>query len=267
MEVGDDVPNVVNISEKLPTQNVDINLPLTSKNSKTFTDEAAFDSLFDGDYDSDGDAFSELDKKLSSSQQQPQNNKKRKEKPIDLSQAIMNDMNDDYDEEDEDDDFIEKKLKKRTSDDDDELNSFSEERESLGLVDFDDVRQSRGRRAKSQPTVVQTDDRVIQEFIEKMEKAYREDKEANRNKQPALSKLKFLPEVLSLFQKQSIRDSYFEGGFLKQCKNWLTPLPDGTLPNMKNQRGNPQESRKVGIIRRSTQGKWYRPGSDDIIET
>jgi len=220
---------------------------ISTKNSKSFTDEAAFESLFDGDYDdSEGGAFSELDKKLSSSSQHTQN-KKRKEKPIDLSQAIMNDMNDDYDEEDEEDDFIEKKLKKTGSDDeDDELHSFSEERE-LGLEDFDEVRPSRGRRAKSQPTVVQTDDRVIQEFIEKMEQAYKEDKEANRNKQPALAKLKLLPEVLSLFQKQSIRDSYFEAGFLKQCKNWLTPLPDGTLPNMKIREGTLKSLEKLEL--------------------
>jgi len=70
-----------------------------------------------------------------------------------------------------------------------------------------------------------------------MDQAYREDKEANRNKQPALARLKLLPEVLPVFHKQHVRDSYFEAGFLKQCKNWLNPLPDGTLPNMKIREG------------------------------
>jgi len=117
------------------------------------------------------------------------------------------------------------------------MGSFSEDRDlGLGEDDFDDVRPNRTRRSKSQP-VIQTDDRVIQDFIDKMEQAYREDQEANHNKQPALSKLKLLPEVLSLFQKQSVRESYFDGGFLKQCKNWLSPLPDGTLPNMKIREG------------------------------
>jgi len=101
--------------------------------------------------------------------------------------------------------------------------------------DFDEVRPNRTRRTKSLP--IPADDRVIQEFIEKMEQAYKEDIAVNLNKQPALAKLKLLPEVLSLFHKQSIRESYFDGGFLKQCKNWLSPLPDGTLPNMKIREG------------------------------
>jgi len=148
-------------------------------------------------------------------------------------------------EEDEEDDFLERKLKKRTSDDDDDdMGSFSEERE-LGLDDFDDVRPNRPRRSKSQP--IPTDDRIVQEFIEKMEQAYREDKDANRNKQPALAKLKLLPEVLSLFQKQYVRESYFDGGFLKQCKNWLTPLPDNTLPNMKIREGMLKSLEKLDL--------------------
>jgi len=224
MNVSDNAPNVVvNISEKLPTQNVHINLPLTSKNSKGFTDEA-FDPLFEGEYDSEG--FGEIDKNSSKSLQSSAQ-KKRKER-----------LEEDYQDEDDEEDFLEKKLKKpRTSDDEeDDLGSYSEERElGLGDEDFDEVRPNRTRRTKSQP--IPADDRVISEFIEKMEQAYKEDKAANLNKQPALAKLKLLPEVLSLFHKQSIRESYFDGGFLKQCKNWLSPLPDGTLPNMKIREG------------------------------
>jgi len=225
MEVRDNVSNVVDISDKLPSQTVNINLPVTSKSSKGFIDEV-FDPLFEGEYDSEsfgGDPSLHHSSKSASAKKLH----KRKVTPL-----IEDD--DHFDEEDEEEDFLERKLKKRTSDDeDDELGSFSEERE-LGLDDFD-VRPNRLRRSKNQP--IQTDDRIVQEFIEKMEQAYREDKEANRNKQPALAKLKLLPEVLSLFQKQSVRDSYFDAGFLKQCKNWLSPLPDGTLPNMKIREG------------------------------
>jgi len=141
-------------------------------------------------------------------------------------------------DDDEYDDFSERKLKKsrgsEEDDEDEEMNSDSEERE-LGLDEFDDVRPTRSKRSKIQ--TIQTDDRVIQELIEKMDTAYREDKDANRSKQPALSKLKLLPEVLPIFHKQHTRDSYFEAGFLKQCKNWLNPLPDGTLPNLKIREG------------------------------
>jgi len=75
MNVSDNAPNVVDISEKLPTQNVNINLPLTSKNSKGFTDEA-FDPLFEGEYDSEG--FGEIDKNSSKSLQSSAQKKKKR---------------------------------------------------------------------------------------------------------------------------------------------------------------------------------------------
>jgi len=224
MEQTDNTPDVQ--TEQLNPQNLnlDINkvpptIPPAKSSSKGLAEEAMFDSLFEGEYDSDG--LGEQEKVTKQLAQ-----RKRKERVEQL-----NNPDDDLDEED---DFIERKLKKTNSDDDedDDLNSYSEERE-LGLDDdFEEVRPTRSKRSKSQ-IAIPTDDRVILELIEKMEQAYHEDKEANRNKQPALAKLKLLPEVLPIFNRQNIRDSYFEAGFLKQCKSWLNPLPDGTLPNMK----------------------------------
>jgi len=158
-----------------------------------------------------------------------------KEKALKKRKGTEN-LLDDEAEDEEDDLFNDRPSKKkpRNSDEEEEI-SYSEG--ELGLEDEDEfgVRSNRSKRTKSQP--LPDDDVKVQMFIEKMERAYHEDKEANRNKQPALSKLKLLPEVLSLFQKQNVRDSYFDGGFLKQCKNWLTPLPDGTLPNLKIREG------------------------------
>jgi len=71
------------------------------------------------------------------------------------------------------------------------------------------------------------------DFIIKMETAWELDRGSIKDKLPALNKLKLLPEVINFLQKDYVREGTFDSGFLRACYQWLKPLPDGTLPNMK----------------------------------
>jgi len=71
-----------------------------------------------------------------------------------------------------------------------------------------------------------------------MEAACREDNEARQSGQPAVNKLKLLPEVLNIMNRQSIRHSVVdpEANFLQSVKFFLEPLNDGSLPAYNIQR-------------------------------
>eukprot|EP01125_Pyxidicula_operculata_P006237 TRINITY_DN2168_c0_g1_i2.p1 TRINITY_DN2168_c0_g1~~TRINITY_DN2168_c0_g1_i2.p1 ORF type:complete len:313 (+),score=120.93 TRINITY_DN2168_c0_g1_i2:679-1617(+) len=102
--------------------------------------------------------------------------------------------------------------------------------------------KSRRRKASAKLSELSTEARLeldiqVNDFVERMREAYKKDQEAHQNKQPAINKLKMLPEVIQTLQKQNSREGYFEGGFLKCLKQWLQPLPDGTLPNLKIREG------------------------------
>jgi len=46
-----------------------------------------------------------------------------------------------------------------------------------------------------------------------------------------------LPEVINFLQKDYVREGSFDSGFLRACYQWLKPLSDGTLPNLKIREG------------------------------
>jgi len=83
---------------------------------------------------------------------------------------------------------------------------------------------------------IQVDKDSVQLIVERMKDAYREDRDANDNKEPAFAKLKMLPELLNILQKRNVRE-YLAEGVLEGCRDWLSPLPDGSLPNMKIREG------------------------------
>ncbi len=71
-----------------------------------------------------------------------------------------------------------------------------------------------------------------------MEKACVADNEARDNKQPAVHKLKLLPQVTALLNRTAIQDSVLdpETNFLQSVKYFLEPLNDGSLPAYNIQR-------------------------------
>lgn len=85
-----------------------------------------------------------------------------------------------------------------------------------------------------QTTDLQTDKilSIKQDMIEALEK----DKSHNKNKQPALNRLKLLNSVYSSLLNKNLQKQLLEYNILEVIKEWLEPMPDGTLPNIKIRR-------------------------------
>mmetsp|Transcript_8838 Transcript_8838/g.22241 ORF Transcript_8838/g.22241 Transcript_8838/m.22241 type:complete len:448 (-) Transcript_8838:70-1413(-) len=64
-----------------------------------------------------------------------------------------------------------------------------------------------------------------------MDEATVADREANRRQQPALARLKLLPMVREALGKKHLLQYYVEHDLLISLRQWLEPLPDGSLPN------------------------------------
>ncbi|KFK42833.1 hypothetical protein AALP_AA1G045100, partial [Arabis alpina] len=89
------------------------------------------------------------------------------------------------------------------------------------------------RRKKSK--VVKT----VQEIAEQVEKvmasleiAVEDDVELNKKGKPAISKLIKLPLLNESLSKKKLQATFLDHGVLYLLKNWLEPLPDGSLPNI-----------------------------------
>ncbi|KAI8913283.1 hypothetical protein EDD86DRAFT_200157 [Gorgonomyces haynaldii] len=75
-------------------------------------------------------------------------------------------------------------------------------------------------------------DEISKELKEKMVSAALQDIEHNSAGKPAISKLRMLPQVSRLLQKESNYEFYIEHEILSAIKLWLEPLPDGSLPSL-----------------------------------
>eukprot|EP01116_Phalansterium_solitarium_P019071 TRINITY_DN522_c2_g1_i1.p2 TRINITY_DN522_c2_g1~~TRINITY_DN522_c2_g1_i1.p2 ORF type:complete len:565 (-),score=266.89 TRINITY_DN522_c2_g1_i1:2099-3793(-) len=89
-----------------------------------------------------------------------------------------------------------------------------------------------GRRRKR----TQEEDEALQQWVlgfrDRIESAADLDDNANRAKQPAVHKLKLLPELLDQLAKKEVQLRLLEKGVLALLRRWLEPLPDGSLPNL-----------------------------------
>ncbi|XLT94180.1 hypothetical protein HN873_015842 [Arachis hypogaea] len=59
-----------------------------------------------------------------------------------------------------------------------------------------------------------------------------EDAELNRQGKPAINKLKKLDLLTEVLSKKQLQLEFLDHGVLTLLKNWLEPLPDGSLPNI-----------------------------------
>jgi transcription factor SPN1 len=75
-------------------------------------------------------------------------------------------------------------------------------------------------------------DQEIEEMRRRMAQAAEQDNEGRKNNEPARHKLKLLPEVVALLNKNSLRDSIVdpEVNLLESVRFFLEPLSDGSLP-------------------------------------
>eukprot|EP00850_Spirogloea_muscicola_P007845 SM000040S14857 [mRNA] locus=s40:810408:813500:- [translate_table: standard] len=89
----------------------------------------------------------------------------------------------------------------------------------------------KGRRKRSERTAEETA-MLVDQFMTKLEVAAEEDADANRRGEPAVHKLRMLPELKTVLDKRLLQQEFLDRGILTVLKNWLEPLPDGSLPNI-----------------------------------
>ncbi|KAL9177435.1 hypothetical protein ABFS82_01G057900 [Erythranthe guttata] len=71
---------------------------------------------------------------------------------------------------------------------------------------------------------------AVETFLAELEVAAEEDAKLNRQKRPAINKLKNLSHLKAGFSKIKLQSEILDHGGLSVLKTWLEPLPDGSLP-------------------------------------
>ncbi|XVF13694.1 hypothetical protein REPUB_Repub08aG0229900 [Reevesia pubescens] len=73
---------------------------------------------------------------------------------------------------------------------------------------------------------------LVESVMAELEVTAEEDAELNRQGKPAVNKLKKLPLLTEVLSKKQLQPEFLDHGVLTLLKNWLEPLPDGSLPNI-----------------------------------
>ncbi|XP_056612677.1 protein IWS1 homolog [Triplophysa dalaica] len=89
------------------------------------------------------------------------------------------------------------------------------------------------RRNRDGGTFISDADDVVSAMITKMTEAAEEDRTLNSQKKPALKKLMLLPTVVMHLKKQDLKDTFIDSGVMIAIKEWISPLPDRSLPALK----------------------------------
>ncbi|CAF3188649.1 unnamed protein product [Rotaria socialis] len=77
------------------------------------------------------------------------------------------------------------------------------------------------------------DDQFVSKLIDQMKIATEEDRIFNKSRQPATAKLLMLPAVEQHLCRADLTEIFLDNGILTVFKDWLSPLPDKSLPNTK----------------------------------
>ncbi|KDQ14846.1 hypothetical protein BOTBODRAFT_65819 [Botryobasidium botryosum FD-172 SS1] len=98
--------------------------------------------------------------------------------------------------------------------------------------------KSRGKKRKKgdEDDLDAVADHEVIQLKHAMKNAHLEDQEANEAGLPATAKLKLLPRVMAVLQKQSLAQSIMDQNLLECVKSWLEPLPDKSLPALNIQK-------------------------------
>lgn len=73
---------------------------------------------------------------------------------------------------------------------------------------------------------------LVENVMAELEVTAEEDAELNRQGKPAINKLKKLSLLTDVLSKKQLQQEFLDHGVLTLLKNWLEPLPDGSLPNI-----------------------------------
>ncbi|KAI3468585.1 hypothetical protein Pfo_025248 [Paulownia fortunei] len=73
---------------------------------------------------------------------------------------------------------------------------------------------------------------LVENVMAELEVVAEEDAELNRQGKPAINKLKKLSLLNDVLSKKQLQQEFLDHGVLTLLKNWLEPLPDGSLPNI-----------------------------------
>ncbi|XP_009869716.1 PREDICTED: protein IWS1 homolog [Apaloderma vittatum] len=128
---------------------------------------------------------------------------------------------------------------KETADESDSDDNIKRGKHMDFMSDFDMMLQrkksmsGKRRRNRDGGTFISDADDVVSAMIVKMNEAAEEDRQLNTQKKPALKKLTLLPTVVMHLRKQDLKETFIDGGVMSAIKEWLSPLPDRSLPALK----------------------------------
>ncbi|KAL5973344.1 hypothetical protein ACLOJK_029994 [Asimina triloba] len=103
---------------------------------------------------------------------------------------------------------------------------------------------------------------LVEHVMAVLEVTAEEDAELNRQNKPAINKLKKLPLLTDVLSKKQLQQEFLDHGVLHTLKNWLEPLPDGSLPNMNVRTA----ILKILTDERTTEKEWPREGVAYLME-
>ena len=124
-----------------------------------------------------------------------------------------------------------------SSSSEDELEGDRNGRSSEFVYDFDLMmakrkeQNARNRKRRNTDLINDSDD-FIAELLNQMKHAADDDFELNKDHKAATRKMKLLPTVATFLRKIDLRESFLDSGVLSVITDWLTPLPDRSLPNL-----------------------------------
>ncbi|EDO36344.1 predicted protein, partial [Nematostella vectensis] len=85
--------------------------------------------------------------------------------------------------------------------------------------------------------IISDNDDLVVEMIKQMKQAADDDKLLNEANQAATKKLKLLPVILKHMNKADLQYTFIDSGVLNVLKEWLSPLPDGSMPHLQIRTG------------------------------